>query len=175
MINKKSQLKIQEMSFMLLALVLLFIIVGLFFIMMIYSNLYKSANLASENKVVLGISNLAESPEFTCGNLNCIDEDKLMALVISNKTNYKDFWPFYSLRIVKSNGFNKTNQDLIKCTLGNYPNCDVFELYDKNSSSYIEKYTFVALCGKVKENTYVYEKCDIAKIYAKVDLKIQGK
>jgi hypothetical protein len=173
MINKKSQLKIQEMSFMLLALVLLVIIVGLFFVMIIYSNLHKSANLASENKVVLGISNLAESPEFTCGNrLNCIDEDKLMAIVSSNKTNYKDFWTFNSLRIVKSSGFNKTNKDLIKCNFENYPDCDVFELYDKKSSSVSEQFTFVALCGVLKEDPYLYEKCDLAKIYAKVELKV---
>jgi uncharacterized protein (UPF0333 family) len=174
MINKKSQLKIQEMSFMLLALVLLFIIVGLFFVMVMYSNLYKSANLASENKVISGISNLAQSPEFTCGDeLNCIDEDKLMAIVSSNKTNYKDFWPFDSLRIVKSSGFNKTNQDLIKCTINNYPNCDVFELYDKKSGNSIEKYTFVALCGIASENTYLYEKCELAKIYAKVKMNVE--
>jgi ABC-type sugar transport system permease subunit len=175
MINKKSQLKIQEMSFMILALVLLFIIVGLFFIMMVYSSLYKSANLAAKNRVVLGISNLAGSPEFTCGESNCIDEDKLMALTWSNITNYRNFWTFDSLRIVKSSGFNKSKTELIKCTLGNYPNCDFFELYDKKSTSYSEEYTFSALCRKEKESTYIYERCDIAKIYAKVKLRVEGK
>ena len=41
--NKRGQLKIQEMSFMLVAVILFFILVGLFVFSIIYSNIFKSA------------------------------------------------------------------------------------------------------------------------------------
>ena len=60
--NKKAQLKIQEMSFMLVALVLFFILVGLFALSIIYSNLKSEASDIVESRTLSSITNFRINP-----------------------------------------------------------------------------------------------------------------
>ena len=140
-LNKKSQLKIQEMSFMLVAVFLFFILVGLFAVSIIYKNIYQSAAEEAEEQAYASIFNLAESAEFTCGSSrpNCIDADKL--IVLTDKSDiYEKFWPkFSTLKVISENGLNKgEGENLIECNLlGNYNSmgCDEFIVFDKNVKS----------------------------------------
>lgn len=161
---RKAQLRIQEMSFMIVAVVIFFILVGLFVFSIIYSNLHKQATEITETRTLSAITNLADSPEFSCGKPNCVDSDKLMALI--GKKNYEKFWDFSSLSVLKYSGFNKNKSELIKCSLSNYPNCDLIEVYDKKISNYKNIDNFVALCRKEYENDFTYNKCEIAKLVA---------
>ena len=84
--EKKAQLKIQQMAFMLMALTLFFVLIGLFFIVTKLSGLKESVtNLEKENAQKL-IMKLASSPEFSCenafrfGEIDCVDFDKVMVL-----------------------------------------------------------------------------------------------
>lgn len=172
--SKRSQLKIQEMAFMLLAVVLFFILVGLFIVSVIYSNLYKEANLISESRTLSLVTNLADSPEFSCSTYksNCVDSDKLISLV--GRKTYENFWPFSSLKLVKSTGFDKAEEEMLKCTIANYPNCDIFVVYDREVKNEKAISSFVALCRKELENEYTYDKCEIAKLVAGTEIKEQG-
>lgn len=163
--SKKGQLKIQEMAFMLVAIILFFVLVGLFAASIIFRNLHESATQNEEAKTLSAISNLAGTAEFVCtGNRpNCVDEDKLMALI--GKKSFESYWPFTSLSVLKYSGFNKRESEMIKCTIENYPNCDIFEVYNKNSSNDNRIHSFVALC-RVEFDTIVYEKCEIAQLWA---------
>ena len=164
-INKKSQLKIQEMAFMLVAVILFFVLVGLFAASIVYKNLKESATTIEKEETLSAISNLAGTAEFICTNNrpNCVDEDKLMALI--GKKSYENYWPFTSLKILKFSGFTKKEKDFIKCTIQNYPNCDIFEIYDEKSSNENVVHSFVALC-RVEFEKDSYEKCEIAQILA---------
>ncbi len=182
--STKAQLKIQEMAFFLVAIVLFFILVGLFAFSIIFSNLSKGATSAAEQRTLSSITNLADAPEFNCGEPNCVDGDKIVGLMQNVK--YQKFWPFSSLRVLKSSGFpgNKNESDWIKCTSTNYPNCDVFEIYDK--SRLLEKdgdkkrlnertiSNYVALCRVELENSENYKKCEIAKLIAGTEIKVAG-
>jgi len=168
-INQKAQIRIQEMTFMIVAVVIFFVLVGLFALSVMYSNLHKEANEIAEAKTLSAITNLADSPEFTCGEINCVDEDKLMAL--TGKKNYENFWEFSSLAVIKNLGFNKSESEMVKCTLFNYPNCDKIEIYDKKISNEKKISNFVALCRKEYENDYVYNKCEIARLVAGYEIK----
>ena len=53
-------------------------------------------------------------------------------------------------------------------------NCDIFNVYDRNVSNERAIASFVAFCRKEYENTYTYDKCEIAKIIAGTELKIGG-
>ena len=163
--TKKSQIKIQEMAFMLVAIILFFVLVGLFAASIVYKNLHESATNIEEEKTLSAISNLAGTAEFVCTNNrpNCIDEDKLMSLI--GKKSYESYWPFTSLRVVKFSGFNKKEDDFIKCNIQNYPACDVFEIYDKKSSNENVIHSFVTLC-RVEFEQNTYEKCEIAQLWA---------
>lgn len=122
--NKKAQLKIQEMAFMLVAVVLFFILVGLFVLTLVYQNIYKEATLIAESKTLSAITNLADSPEFNCrvAKSNCVDGDKLIALTYKGDV-YQKYWPFTSLRVVRSDAFEKSYDEMVKCSFSNYQTC----------------------------------------------------
>lgn len=164
MVNNKAQMKIQQMAFMLIAVTILFIMVGMIFIVFRFSGLKNSAtNLEMENAMKLSIK-LANSPEFSCGesfgNLqtNCIDLDKAMALRENIKL-YKEFWSVSDIEIIKI----YPNEDLIKCNMANYPDCNDLILINSDSNGYSVS-NFVALCRKYSENGEISNKCEIGKI-----------
>jgi hypothetical protein len=168
---QKGQLQIQQMAFMLLAVALFFVLVGLFIFSIIYSDVYKQANVASQERTLTSITNLADSPEFLCvgSEPNCVDSDKLIALM--NHKSYANFWPFSSLRIIKLSAFNKRESEMKECTLSNYPNCESFVVFDKEIKNEIKTSSFVALCRKENENEYIYDKCEIAKLIAGTEIQ----
>ena len=95
--NKKAQLKIQQMAFMLIAVTLFFVLVGLFVLGVKLTGLKKSATALEEKNSMLLVTKLANSPEFSCGfafdetKLACIDADKVMMLKESI-SKYGNFW-----------------------------------------------------------------------------------
>jgi len=162
--SRKAQLKIQEMAFMLVAIVLFFILVGLFALSIVYKNLEKQATQIEQEKTLSAITNLAGTAEFICpgSKSNCVDSDKLLALI--GKRSYENFWSFSSLSILKSSGFNKNETNWIECNLQNYPDCDVFRIYNKKVDETAIS-SFVALCRtEYEQNSYT--KCEIAKLIA---------
>lgn len=161
---KKSQLKVQEMAFMLMAVVILFVIAGLFFIVVKYKGLYKEAGQTEKETAISTISKIADTAEFTCGKPLCIDTDKL--IVMKERASYNGFWPVASLSVVKI--FPK--QEVIECSERNYPNCTFFKIYDKQVREEPVS-TFVSLCRKEKINDYWLEKCEIGKIIAGFEIK----
>jgi len=164
--NKKSQLKIQEMSFMLLAIVIFFILAGLFFISIKQKEIYKKAEYLEKEKAKSSVAKLAETAEFSCGKPLCIDVDKL--LVMQNRTDYNKFWPVKSLSIRKV--FPKNNTEII-CNKNNYPECGIFKIYDAGLKNIETVSSFVVLCRKESEQGYFYDKCELGKIIAGFEIK----
>jgi len=164
-INKKSQLKIQEMSFMLLALILFFVIAGLFYISLSASGLKKQASILQQEQAITLISKLANSPELSCGKSLCIDVDKL--LVLKDRKAYQGFWDIEGLRIMKV--YPYPTQE-IECNAGNYDKCTVFTIKELNQS-YLEEGTFVSLCRKETKDKIVYDKCEIGKILGGIKIR----
>ncbi len=172
--DRKAQLKIQEMAFMLLAVFLFFTLVGLFALTIFYSGLRDEATKIAEDRTLSAVTSIADTPELSCitAKSNCVDGDKLIALV--NKTAYENFWPFSSLKVITYRGFNKKEDELILCSFANYPDCDLFVVYDKKIRNERARGSFVAFCRKEYENGYVYDKCELAKIIAGTELKNAG-
>ena len=120
MTPKKAQLKIQQMAFMLIAVTLFFVLVGMFVLTIQLSNLKNSAATLEEKNALLLVTKLANSPEFSCGNafgnirINCIDADKVIMLK-EGITNYDKFWGVENIEIRKI--YPKTTDKT--CTLEN--------------------------------------------------------
>jgi hypothetical protein len=163
--NKKSQLKIQEMAFTLIAIIFVFVLVGLFAFSIFYSDLHKQATQIANDNAVSSLINLANSAEFICDGFktNCVDSDK--ALVLMYKSEYKNFWPFNSLYIIKESGFNKSKMNLIRCNILNYPSCDILVFFEGVGGNEKLISSFISLCRTEYENGY-YEKCEVAKFVA---------
>src|SRR3989304_7468413 len=103
--QKKGQMKIQQMAFMLIAVTFFFVLAGLFIIMIRFSGLRESAELLEERNALLLASKVADSSEFSCQNAffgqtitNCIDTDKVMALKERIST-FSGFWGIDGLEI----------------------------------------------------------------------------
>ncbi|VVB79759.1 Uncharacterised protein [uncultured archaeon] len=165
MVNKKGQLKIQQMAFMLIAVTLFFVMVGMFVLIFNYSGMKDEANRLREENALLLVSKVANSPEFSCGASSgtqktyCIDEDKVMALK-KNINLYQDFWG-KDTNIVIRKIYPPTTKDKV-CELSNYPSCNIINVLGQNVSG--EHSNFIALCRKDNINGEVVEKCELAKI-----------
>ena len=155
--RKIAQFKIQEMSFVLVAIVLFFVISGLFFLAIYYRNLKNKVTNLEEEQAVLIAQRLANYPEFSCGSL-CLDADKL--IVMQNRKAYRNFWPVETIEVRKIYGSGK----LVECKQENYPDCNIFKIFDSGKENIRKVSSFVSLCRKEEVNDLIYHKCEIAKI-----------
>jgi hypothetical protein len=161
--NRSGQMKIQQTIFMLVAVTLLFILVGVFFLSIRLYNLKQLATNLEQKNAMLLVSKLANSPEFSCGNsfgtsrINCIDFDKIMALK-DRANDYSDFWGVAKITLRKI----YPNEGSIICDDTTYPNCDIIEILDNNVNSQPAVSNFVSLCRKDASETKIYDKCELA-------------
>ncbi len=165
--RKRGQMKIQQMAFMLMAVTLFFVLVGLFVLVWSFAGIKEGAVALEEKNTMLLATKLANSPEFSCGNsfggtkINCIDADKVINLK-GDISKYIDFW---------GKGVNNIKIETIypvterkDCTLGNYPNCNVIDLFSKGTQG-IAYWNFVTICKKAVDEGRVYDKCEIGKVF----------
>lgn len=172
MVNKKAQFKIQQTAFVLLAITLFFVLVGIFVIIFKFSGLTESANVLEQENAMLLVSKMANSPEFSCGNsfgtgkFNCVDADKIMVLK-EDISNYKDFWGVQNVEIRKV-----YPESEILCNRGNYPNCGIIRLFSEQVSGY-DASNYISLCRKqiLEDGSGYYDKCEIAKLMVSYDEK----
>jgi hypothetical protein len=163
--KKKAQMKIQQMSFLLIAVFLFFALVGMVVVTVMMSDIKNSATDLREQNAKLLASKIANSPEFSCGYVygdkksDCIDEDKVMVLK-DNIDKYKNFWGVSSIEIRRIYPKWTLTKDK-ECTETNYPNCNIITLI---SSQGFDKSNYVALCRKEKYRGEIVNKCEMAKI-----------
>ena len=163
--GRRGQLRIQEMSFMLVAVALFFVLVGLFAISFLNSSLQGEARNIQEAEVLASVINLANSPEFSCvgQRSGCVDMYKVMGL--TGHVVYEDYWEFSSLSVLRYSGFGKSSGDIVECSgLDDSEDCDVFNVFDKSVDNEEKLSVFVGLCYIEYENFYPYEKCEVAKL-----------
>ena len=159
--NKKGQMKIQEMAFVLVAILIFFGIVAIFFLNISLSGLRNSVadqRAQDANEIVRKI---ASTPEFSLTSKdcdNCIDLDKVMAL--KDKKVYSGFWnlDYLQIRVLYP-------QKSGECNTGNYPDCQTITLIKNNNVTGIARSAFVALCRQESKNGG-YIKCELGRISA---------
>jgi len=162
-INKKGQLKIQQMAFMLIAITLFFVLVGLFVLSWSMGGLKNKATALESEKAMQLLSKIANSPEFSCGEafsygkISCVDEDKVM--VLKGIKDYGELWGVASIQVRKIYPEGEK-----ECTLKNYPDCNIIEIYSKGQSSNVIQSNFVSLCRKENKDGVKYDKCELAII-----------
>ncbi len=164
MVGNKGQMKIQQMAFMLVAVILFFALVGVFVIVVRFSGLKQASVILEEENSMLLVTKLANSPEFACGSsfgssrLSCIDGDKIMILK-EHISEYSGFWGIAEIEIRKVYPYSR-----IECNLENYPDCGIIKVYSKNVNKLPASSNFVALCWKESSSIGVYDKCEIARL-----------
>jgi hypothetical protein len=160
--SKKAQLKIQEMAFVLLAVIFLFGIILLFFTAFQSRQTAAYAEYLRDAKTITSLEVIASMPEFRCSASSgstsesvCLDEDKVNAFSKNNalKAEYGLLW---------NNAF-LSKIEIIEV----YPNLNAipYVIYSKDTEGSTRIYsTYSALCGIENQET----RCKIAKIKATV-------
>lgn len=162
--DKKAQFKIQQTAFMIIAVMLFFILAGMFYLAIYVQSLAQEANALRERRAIVNAEMFAESPEMTCG-ASCIDSDRMM--VLKNASAFKEFWPYarVEIRRIYPPGLGR------ECTFANYPKCDTYTLMDKRIENVREFSNFVALCRRESTVSGVVRKCELGKIVLGVEVK----
>jgi hypothetical protein len=145
--NKKGQLKIQEMAFVLLALALLAMIAFIFFMRLQASSLERAGEETRQATAVSLLGKIAALQELRCekGEI-CIDEDKVTAAKTKNIANL-----FQGLKKVE-----------VKRIYPDGPNLIIWQSAQGNQSYS----TFINLCKSEKVGTSVEFVCGIGLLEA---------
>ena len=163
--NKKAQMKIQQTAFMLLAITIFFVLVGLFVLVFKVGGMKDTVDILERDNAMLLVSKLANSPELACGSAfgtsksNCIDADKVMALK-QNSAIYEGFWGVSNIEILKIYPVSEEN---VECNSITYPNCNIIQIKSGEVTGYSVS-NFVSLCRKESFEGSPYNKCELAKL-----------
>ena len=162
--NHKGQMKIQQTAFMLLAVTVFFVLVGLAILLFKVGGIKETAEILEGDNAMLLVSKLANSPEFSCGEAfgtsktDCVDADKIMVLK-QNIDIYEDFWGVSGIEVEK---IYPKNDEIIECDLITYPDCNLITIKKGTGYSFSN---FVSLCRKESlENGQPYNKCELARL-----------
>ncbi|MEM4625516.1 MAG: hypothetical protein QXJ28_02010 [Candidatus Pacearchaeota archaeon] len=153
--TNRGQLKIQQMSVMLIVVFIFFIMVSLFFLMINVSRMNRVARDLERDRISGLIIKIASLPELRFSdNSYSLDADK--AMIIKYKREYKEFLGIDGI-IIRKLYPNKSNEE---CTYSNYPNCGVIKIFTNKNES--PERGYIALCRKEVINDVPYDKCDMA-------------
>jgi len=155
----KGQLKIQQMAFVLVATMIFFSLVFLFYVVVRYSSLEGDVEELRSQEVLETIRQISTTAEFSwtresCSS--CIDLDKV--LMLKGRESYGGFWKGVPLLQIERVHPRYNEQE---CTTQTYPECDVITLIKKDTNI-VAHSSFVSLCRFESEEKYY--KCELGKI-----------
>ncbi|MDP4039903.1 MAG: hypothetical protein Q8P57_04985 [Candidatus Pacearchaeota archaeon] len=155
----KGQVKIQQMAFVLVATIIFFVIVAIFYTSIKFSSIKEEASDFRKQEVIESVRKISGSPEFLWGNFGdcagCVDLDK--AFLLKNRNSYQNFWKDVSLlQIIRVYPLYSTEE----CTPQSYPRCNQITLTKKENYESYE--AFVSLC---RYNSGIeQDECELGKI-----------
>jgi hypothetical protein len=157
--DKKAQMKIQQMAFMILAVFLFFVLVGLFFLAVEFRGLKEHARVLEEESAISSLKVISDMTELNYDSKDTLvlDEDKLRILSGTLEKNYESLWPVSSIKVHKIYPAG----EIIKCPS---LNCNYYEIYNSGQKNIKEYSTYVSVCKRIKEFGYIYDKCEIGKL-----------
>jgi hypothetical protein len=145
----KGQFKIQQMAFMLIAVIIFFTLVALIYFVLQLRQVKNDSNDVASAQTLALVRTIKSSPEFawTADSCHaCIDLDKVMGL--KDQKVYSSFWntPFLKIRVLDG----KTGD--VECTKNTYPGCNTISLVNV-SQSYRSQRAYAALCRLTSQGT----------------------
>lgn len=147
------------MVFIIVAIIILFGIVSVFFVSIRFGSLRSDVEDLRKDAVLTQVRKMAGTPEFIwissddCSS--CVDLDKIFLL--KERNSYQGFWTDISLlKVRRAYPLYETEE----CTVESYPRCNSVTLINKGNFEAYE--SFVSLCrfdGELKQT-----KCELGKI-----------
>jgi hypothetical protein len=140
--NRKAQLKIQEMAFVLVAIFIFFGIILLIFVAFQAGSLKDLSQETNEDKTKELLRSISGTPELLwAGCVGCVDLDKALVL----KGQSEKISELLELNYLKIERVYPDSGDG-ECSFGNYPLCEDIVLIDNKEFSGIASEAWVNLC-----------------------------
>jgi len=158
--QRRGQMKIMQMAFMIVAVFFFFVLVGLFFLSIQFKDIKGGAAQLQKEQAISSLKVIADMPELSYDSSEAItlDEDKLKVMAGGFGNLYEEFWPVASVAVYK---LWPVADELKQCPgVG----CNYYELYDNGQSNVKTYSTYVSICKKVKESGFVYDRCEVGKL-----------
>ncbi len=155
----KGQLKIQQMAFVLVATMIFFALVFLFYATVRFSSLEGDVESLREQEVIETIRQISATAEFSWTRedcASCIDMDKV--LMLKERDSYQGFWKKIPLLQIER---VYPEYDGNECTTQNYPECDLITIIEEETNL-VAHSSFVSLCRY--ESGESYYKCELGKV-----------
>ena len=160
--KKKGQLKIQQMAFVLVALMIFISMAGIIFFSVYLSDLRKDVQDLRDREAREIVRKIASSPEFVFSPESCVScVDFIKILKLKDLNEYKKFWNLDYLVVEKIN--NKTKSEKKECETS-INDCDRITII--GNDNYSAKSSFVTIVTwdeSLGGGNYRYE---LGKIYA---------
>ena len=172
--NYKGQMKIQQMAIMIVAVFFFFVLVGLFFLGILFKDVGGEAERLHREQAISSLRVIADMPELNYDSSwsMSVDEDKLRIMSGEFGRNYDLFWPVASVGVYRA---YPRFDEVVECPgVG----CNYYGIYDNGQgdtltdignnqvgASYVKTYsTYVAICEKVRESGSTYDDCEVGKL-----------
>lgn len=161
----KGQMKIQEMAFVLVALMIFFGLIALAYFAIKMNEMNLSVDNLKEKEARETVRKIASSPEFawTATNCqNCIDVEKV--LIMRDREVYKELINLDYLAIEVMYPLRRG-----ECSKANFPECKTITILKEEGKSFgTLQGAYVNLC-RYDNRKGNYVRCDIGKIYASME------
>ena len=158
--ERRGQMKIMQMTFMIVGVFFFFILVGLFFLTISLKDMKSDAGQLNRDKAVSSLRVIADMPELNYDSRESmtIDRDKLRILSGNLSRDYDSFWPVTSVGVYL---LYPTPDEVEKCP---GVDCNYYEIYNSGQKSSQTYSAFVSVCEKIKEGGSTYDVCEIGKL-----------
>jgi hypothetical protein len=164
--RKRADVRIQQMSFMILFVFIFFSVAALFFLSIHTRGIKENFADLQRETAIASISTISNMPELNCDSSRtlCLDEDKLYVFA-SHSSDYEEFWPVASIKVRKV--FPKQREE-IQCPSSN---CSFYKIYVSTEKNIQEYGTFVNICKKTNDQGYIQEECGIGRLEVGIKIK----
>jgi len=155
----KGQFKIQQMVFVLVATLIFFGIVAVFYVSIKFGSVRQNVQDERQEAAIAQVRKIAGTPEFIWTSwedcASCVDMDKVFLL--KNRTSYQGFWKDVALlKVSRVSPKYQTGE----CTTTSYPRCNEITLVEKEGFQSYE--SFVSLCRY--DGDIGQARCELGKI-----------
>ena len=166
LIKNKGQMKIQQMAFMIVAVLFFFILAGLFLLGIQFKDIRGGAAQLYKEQAISSLGVIADMPELNYGSSESmtVDKDKLEIMSGDFGKNYDLFWPVASVEVYK---IYPSFDEVEKCPGSE---CNYYDLYDNGQSNTRTYSTYVSICENVKEGWSVYDRCEVGKLVVGMEI-----
>ena len=156
----KGQMKIQQMAVMIVAVFFFFILVGLFFLGIVFKDVKGGAGQLQKEQAISSLRVIADMSELNYDSSwsMSLDEDKLRIMSGDFGGAYDLFWPVASVEVFK---VYPRFDEVEECPgVG----CNYYGIYDNGQGGVKTYSTYVAICEKVRESGSTYDDCEVGKL-----------